>query len=152
VALVNVARSNASDKGASMMKAGTTTILVATSILAATLGGAINCGGVSKSDVDSARAQATTASCNYYQMCKLIGPKLQGGDTYADCMTMVLGQWTSGWPTTTCQGHIDQHALTVCVDAINSTTDCNNLAALITLSKCSEASVCGAGATDGSTD
>ncbi len=40
-------------------------------------------------------------------------------------MTQVRGSWTSGWPTATCQGHIDQAALTVCIDAISATTDCN---------------------------
>jgi hypothetical protein len=132
-------------KGVAMTRVGRTTILVATSILAATLVGAINCGGVSTNDVESARTQATTASCSYYQMCGQIGMGKQGGDTLADCMTTVLGQWTMGWPTSTCQGHIDQAKLTICLDAINSTTDCGGIAALLALSKCSEATICSAG-------
>jgi hypothetical protein len=111
--------------------------------LAAGLAGAVSCGGVSKSDVESARDQVTTASCNYFMMCNDIGPGLQY-DTYQDCITQVQGSWTNGWPTSTCQGHIDQHNLTVCIDAINSTTDCSGLAQLITLTKCGSGSVCDA--------
>jgi hypothetical protein len=99
------------------------------------------CGGVSGSDVVNARNQATTASCNYFQMCGDIG----AGKTYStadDCTSQVNGNWTSAWPTTTCQGHIDQHQLTICLDAINSTTDCNGLAVLLTLTKCGSGTVC----------
>ena len=107
--------------------------------------GLIGCGGVGTSDVVSARNQATTASCNYFQMCNQIGAGLSY-DTYSDCMTQVLGQWTSGWPTDSCQGHIDQSQLTVCLDAINSTLCSNGLDVLSTLLlKCPEAKVCGAG-------
>jgi len=132
-----------------MTTTGKVTILAATSVLAAALVGAVNCGGVSTNDVTAARNQATTASCSYYQRCNQIGPGQSGGDTLADCMTTVLGQWTSGWPTSTCQGHIDQANLTICLDAINSTTDCGGLAALLALSKCSSASVCSAGVVPG---
>ncbi len=121
----------------------------------AVLLGALGCGGVQTSDVQSARTQATAASCNYFMMCHDIGPDAgtSGYDSYQDCTAQVLGQWTNGWPTSTCQGHIDQHALTVCVDAINSTTDCNGLAELITLSKCTSALVCGSGVpADGGAD
>ena len=127
-----------------MTKTGKATIVAASAALAVALSGAINCGGVSTDDVTSARNQATTASCNYFQKCKEIGSGLNY-DTYADCTTQVLGNWTSGWPTSQCQGHINQAALTVCLDAIGSTTDCNGLAELITLSKCTAASVCSAG-------
>ena len=136
-----------------MTRTGKGTIVAAGSVLAAALIGAVNCGGVTTSDVDSARNQATTASCNYYQRCNEIGPGQSGGDTLASCMTTVLGQWTSGWPTSQCQGHISQSALTVCLDAIGSTTDCNGLAELITLSKCTAAMVCSAGVVpDAATD
>jgi len=113
------------------------------------------CGGVSTSDVVSARNQATTASCMYYQRCNQIGPGQPGGDTVADCMTTVVGKWTMGWPTTTCEGHIDQANLTICLDAIGATTDCSGIGALLALSKCSSASVCSEGVTapaDGSAD
>ena len=133
----------------------TRTSKVAIAILLGGLGaglvGAVGCGGVSSSDVVSARNQATTASCDYLMMCNDIGPGKTGSgtyDNYQDCVTSVVGQWTTGWPTDACQGHIDQQALTVCIDAINSTTDCNAVAELITLSKCSQATVCSANVTD----
>lgn len=124
--------------------------------LAAALGAAPSCGGVSGSDVVNARNQATTASCNYFMMCNQIGPGMSAKgsgyyDTYQDCTTQVQGSWTSAWPTSTCQGHIDQHGLTVCLDAINSTTDCNGLAVLLTLTKCGSGTVCAANVTDAAT-
>jgi hypothetical protein len=136
-----------------MTTTGKATMVAATSVFAAALiGAAINCGGVSTNDVGSARNQATSASCDYYKMCDQIGTGLSY-DTYADCMTQVLGSWTSGWPTSQCQGHIDQSKLTVCLDAIKSTTDCNGIAVLLTLSKCTAASVCSAGVVpDAATD
>ena len=130
-----------------MTRTGKATMVAATSVLAAALTGAINCGGVTTSDVDSARNQATTASCNYFQMCNEIGPPPDSYSTYQDCMTQVLGSWTSGWPTATCQGHIDQRALTVCLDAIGATTDCNGVAVLLTLTKCGSGTVCSANVT-----
>jgi hypothetical protein len=118
--------------------------------LGAGLGGAVGCGGVSGSDVVNARNQATTASCNYFMMCNEIGSG-QMYSTYQDCMTQVLSSWDMGWPTSTCQGHIDQTALGKCIDAINanSTADCNGVAVLLTLGKCGSGMVCDANLTDG---
>jgi hypothetical protein len=111
------------------------------------------CGGVTTSDIDSARTQVSTASCNYYKMCNQIGPKPDTYDTYADCLSGVMGQWTTAWPTSTCQGHVSQSELTICLDAIGATTDCSGLSALIALSKCSSNTVCSAGVTpDASAD
>jgi hypothetical protein len=67
-------------------------------------------------------------------------------DTYQDCTTQVLADWNNAWPTTTCQGHIDQAALTTCLNAIAGTT-CNGLDALITLTKCGSGSICSANVT-----
>jgi hypothetical protein len=134
-----------------MTKTGKVTIAVLIGGLAAGLAGGVSCGGVSGSDVVNARNQATTASCNYFMMCGQIGPGQQnngGYDTYQDCLTQVMGSWTNGWPTSTCEGHIDQRQLTVCLDAIGSTTDCNGLAVLITLTKCGSGTVCSANLTD----
>ena len=94
-----------------MTRTGKATIVAATSVLAAALIGVVGCGGVSGSDVVDARNQATTASCNYYQMCNQIGPMLAGGATLADCKATVYGQWTNGWPTDDLPGHIDQAKL-----------------------------------------
>jgi hypothetical protein len=133
---------------------GKATIAVLVAGLVGALGGAVSCGGVSGSDVVNARNQVTTASCNYYQMCNEIGPGMSaaktGYDTYQDCTTQVLSQWTSAWPTTTCQGHIDETALGKCIDAINanSTADCNGLAVLLTLTKCGSGMVCDANVKD----
>ncbi|HLK93237.1 MAG TPA: DUF6184 family natural product biosynthesis lipoprotein [Polyangia bacterium] len=116
---------------------------IALAALVGGLGAVAGCGGVSGSDVVNARNQATAASCAYFQMCGDIG----NGKTYStsgDCTSQVNGNWTSAWPTTTCQGHVDQHQLTVCLDAINSTTDCNGLAVLLTLTKCGSGTVCSA--------
>jgi hypothetical protein len=138
-----------------MTKTSTTTGRVAVALaafgLAAALGAAPSCGGVSGSDVVNARNQVTTASCNYYMMCGQIGPGMSSKgngyyDTYQDCTTQVLSAWTSAWPTTTCEGHIDQAALTICINAINGTT-CNGLDALITLTKCGSGSICTANVT-----
>jgi hypothetical protein len=127
---------------------GKMTVSVAASALAFSLFSTIGCGGVTTSDVDAARTQVSTASCNYYMMCNEIGPKPDTYDTYADCLSGVMGQWTTAWPTSTCQGHINQSDLTVCLDAIGATTDCSGISALIALSKCSSTTVCSANVTD----
>jgi hypothetical protein len=132
-----------------MTTPGRVAIAVLMGGLAAGLGGAVGCGGVSGSDVVNARNQATKASCDYFMMCNEIGPG-QMYDTYQDCTSQVLGDWTNAWPTSTCQGHVDETALGKCIDAINSnsTTDCNGLAVLLTLSKCGSGTICDANVTD----
>ena len=135
-----------------MTKTSKVTIALLASGLIGVLGGAMSCGGVSASDVVNARNQATTASCNYYMMCNQIGPGMSSKgngyyDTYQDCTTQVLSSWTSAWPTTTCEGHIDQAALTICLNAIGGTT-CNGLDVLLTLTKCGSGSICDANVKD----
>jgi len=121
------------------------TIVAATSALGAALLGAINCGGVSNDDLQTARNQATTASCNYYRMCNQIGPGLTF-ETSQDCQTQALSFWTSQWPTAACDGKIVSSAVTTCVAAINSTLCMNGIDVLATLyAKCPEARVCGVG-------
>ena len=128
-----------------MTRAGKATIVVATSALAVALVGAIDCGGVSTDDLQTARNQATTASCNYYNMCNQIGPGLMF-ETAQDCQNQVLSFWTSKWPTAVCDGKIVSSAVTTCIDAINSTLCMNGLDVLATLyAKCPEARVCGVG-------
>ncbi|HEY4394593.1 MAG TPA: DUF6184 family natural product biosynthesis lipoprotein [Polyangia bacterium] len=134
-----------------MTKTGMTAIAVLS--LVVSISGATSCGGVSGSDVVNARNQATTASCNYFMMCNEIGAGMSatgGYDTYQDCTTKVVSSWTSAWPTTTCQGHIDETALGKCIDAINSNGagDCNGVAVLLTLTKCGSGTVCDANVTD----
>jgi hypothetical protein len=138
-------------KGAAMTTTGKLAIAVLIGGLGAGLGGAVGCGGVSSSDIASARTKATTASCNYYQMCNQIGTATGDTfDTYADCQTQVLSYWTGMWPDTACQGKVDQSALTVCIDAINSTLCMNGLDVLSTLyAKCPVAKVCPGGSDAG---
>ena len=130
-----------------MRRTGKAMIVAASSVLATALvGAAINCGGVSTDDLQSARNQATTASCNYYKMCNQIGPGLTF-ETQQDCQTQVLSFWTGQWPTAVCQGKIVSSAVTTCLDAINSTLCMNGLDVLATLyAKCPQARVCGTGA------
>ena len=128
-----------------MTTTGKVTILAATSVLAAALVGAVNCGGVSTNDVTSARNQATTASCNYYKMCNQIGPGLTF-ETFQDCQNQALSFWTSQWPTASCDGKIVSSALSMCIDAINSTLCMNGIDVLATLyAKCPQARICGVG-------
>lgn len=128
-----------------MTRTGKATIVTATAALAAALIGAVDCGGVSTDDLQSARNQATTASCNYYKMCNQIGPGLTF-ETSQDCQNQVLSFWTSQWPTAACDGKIVSSAVTSCLDAINSTLCMNGLDVLATLyAKCPEARVCGTG-------
>jgi hypothetical protein len=116
--------------------------------LAGALAGGMSCGGVSASDVVNARNEATTAACNYYMMCGDIGPDAaasgNGFESASACQTMVLSFWTGQWTDAQCLGHIDETALSKCIDAINanSTADCNGLAVLLTLTKCGAATVC----------
>jgi uncharacterized protein DUF6184 len=128
-----------------MTRTSKETIVAATSVLAAALIGAIDCGGVSTDDLQSARTQATTASCNYYQMCNQIGPGLTF-ETFQDCQNQALSFWTSQWPTAACDGKIVSSALSMCIDAINSTLCMNGIDVLATLyAKCPEARICGLG-------
>jgi hypothetical protein len=128
-----------------MTRTGKAMIVAATSLFAAALVGGVDCGGVSTDDLQSARTQATTASCNYYKMCNQIGPGLTF-ETSQDCQTQVLSFWTSQWPTAVCDRKIVSSAVTTCVDAINSTLCMNGLDVLATLyAKCPEARICGIG-------
>lgn len=99
------------------------------------------CGDTTNSRV-IARDQATTASCDWYQMCGKIG----AGQTYTDresCDTQVRAQWDSAWPAAMCDSKINQNQLTICLNAIKGTECMNGLDVLNTLvNKCPEASIC----------
>src|SRR5262249_41118557 len=84
LALVNLGR-----KAWAMTKTSKATGAPAAVGGAAALGATTSCGGVSGSDVNNARNQATTASCNYFMMCNQIGPGMSAKgagyyDTYQD--------------------------------------------------------------------
>jgi hypothetical protein len=108
-------------------------------LLAAALAPA--CGGVTSSQADAAN-RATTAACDWYQMCGQIGAGLQYQDRN-DCEVKVRAYWQQAWPPATCDQKISQSALGVCLDAIHATICGNGLDVLATLGlKCPSSSVC----------
>ncbi len=117
----------------------------------------LGCGGVTDTRV-AARDQATTASCNYYMRCGLIGPgkdTMNGYASYSSCQTSVSAYWEGTWPVSQCQGHIDEANVSICIAAINATECMNGLDVLATLVlKCPAANICDANITpvDMSTD
>jgi hypothetical protein len=99
------------------------------------------CGGVTNSQV-IARDRATTAACDWYQMCNQIGAGLKY-ETRDSCETQVRAQWDQAWPPAMCDSKINQSQLTICLNAISSTLCTNPLDILNTLAnKCPEASIC----------
>ena len=99
------------------------------------------CGDTTNSRV-IARDQATTVSCDWYQMCNQIGPGLKY-ENRESCDTQVRGQWDSAWPAAMCDSKINQSQLTICINAIKGTECMNALDILNTLAnKCPESSIC----------
>jgi hypothetical protein len=99
------------------------------------------CGGVTNSRV-IARDQATTVSCDWYQMCNQIGAGLKY-ENRESCDTQVRAQWDSAWPTPACDSKINQSQLTTCINAIKA-TECTNVIDIINTlaNKCPQASIC----------
>jgi hypothetical protein len=99
------------------------------------------CGDVTNSRV-IARDQATSASCDWYQMCNQIGTGMKY-DNRESCDTQVRGQWDSAWPSPACDSKINQSQLTICLNAIQS-TDCSNLLDIgnTLVNKCAQSSIC----------
>jgi hypothetical protein len=94
---------------------------------------------------ESARSQATTLTCQRYQMCDLIGP----GKSYADISSCEIdwqANWEKAWPAADCDGKINQAELETCMAAIRS-TNCMGFDFAGTLLKCQKANVCSAGGT-----
>jgi hypothetical protein len=88
----------------------------------------------------SARAQATSLTCQRYDMCMLIGP----GKMYADheaCEIAWQAAWDGQWPAASCDGKINQGQYETCLAAIRGTS-CNLGDLLLTLGKCDKANVC----------
>jgi putative hemolysin len=99
------------------------------------------CGDTTNSRV-IARDQATTVSCDWYQMCNQIGAGLKF-ENRESCETQVRGQWDSGWPAAMCDSKINQNQLTICLNAIKGTLCTNPLDIINTLAnKCPESSIC----------
>jgi hypothetical protein len=102
---------------------------------------AAGCGDTTNSRV-IARDQATTASCDWYQMCNQIGAGLKY-ENRESCDTQVRAQWEQAWPTPTCDSKINQSQLTICLNAISATQCMNALDIFNTLAnKCPESSIC----------
>ncbi len=99
------------------------------------------CGNVTNSQV-IARDQATSTSCDWYQMCNQIGAGLKY-ETRDSCETQVRAQWDQAWPPAMCDSKINQSQLTICLNAIQA-TDCTNLLDIVNTlaNKCPEASIC----------
>ena len=95
---------------------------------------------------ESARSQATTLTCQRFDMCMLIGP----GKSYADvgsCEVIWQGNWEQHWPAASCQGKINQTELETCLAAIRS-TNCMGFDVVGTIyDKCSAMRVCSSGGT-----
>jgi len=99
------------------------------------------CGSVTN-DLDAAINNAATDACNRYQACGAIGPS-GSYETLGACQNDWKAKFSNQWTPSACQGRIDQAMLTVCRDAINSTSCTNVLDILNTfLVKCSAAAVC----------
>jgi len=103
------------------------------------------CGSVTN-DRDDAINRATTATCNRYQACGLIGAAATASfATVGDCQAQWKAKFTAQWTPAQCQGRIDQPMLDVCVEAINGTSCTNFLDVLTTFYvKCGAAPICGA--------
>jgi hypothetical protein len=85
------------------------------------------CGGTSTSR-ESARDQATTATCLRVEMCQGFGS--MAGQTYPSndaCEIDWRSMWDKAWPASTCQGRIDATGLDTCLTRIRS-TQCDSLA------------------------
>lgn len=101
------------------------------------------CGTVTN-DLNDAINQATTATCDRYQSCGLIGS--EAGASYATvdmCQAHWKDTFSKQWTPAQCQGHIDHPMLNVCLNAINGTSCTSVLDVLTTLYvKCGAGPVC----------
>ena len=116
------------------------------SVLALT---ASSCGGVGTSRA-TARDQATSVTCDWYNGCHAFGTTGSMYPSRDSCEIDVRAKWESGWPAAECEGKIDPAALNVCLNAIAGTLCDNALDILNTLAnKCGKGKVCGATTPDG---
>jgi hypothetical protein len=106
--------------------------------------GVWTCGGGVKSAMDtreSARDKATTAACDRYQACGLIGADAGAAyATYDSCAIEWRATWENMWPVGTCTA-INQSGLGVCLNAI-AATECVGFDFVLTLGKCQAQDVC----------
>jgi hypothetical protein len=113
-------------------------------LAAAILIGAAGCSsGISR---ETARDQATSATCVRFNMCAPF-PSAQYASMDA-CEIDWRANWDKAWPAAQCDGKIDQTAYQMCLEAIASTA-CNIVDFFATLGKCSAANVCHTANADG---
>lgn len=98
----------------------------------------VACGGDSR---QSARDTATEKTCDYYARCNEIGT----GKTYTsrdNCIVKVQATFETAWPPDVCDGHVDQSALDLCYNAIDTAQCGSGGDVLHVLDKCQRANVC----------
>jgi hypothetical protein len=95
---------------------------------------------------ESARDQATAATCDRFNMCAAF-PSTSYPSREA-CEIDWRANWEKAWPAAECEGKIDQGAFETCMAAIRGTA-CNIIDFFSTLGKCSAANVCHATNADG---
>lgn len=105
-----------------------------------------SCGSVGD-DRAQALDTAAKATCDRYNACGAIAPGKMY-ETADSCTTDWRANWDKAWPTSACQGKIDQSALSVCVSAIDGTSCDSIVDFLTTLGKCAKEKIC-LGAADG---
>jgi hypothetical protein len=114
--------------------------------VSAVLAAGASCGGGGVSR-ESARDQATTATCMRFDAC---GDNM--GKTYPstmDCELQWQANWDKAWPAASCEGKIDPAALSTCLSAIQGTSCDSVLDFLATLGKCGSGTICHATADAG---
>ena len=101
----------------------------------------LGCGSDAPSTQPAARDQASTAACNYYARCMMIGMDKKFLDKDA-CLTQVRASFQTAWPPEQCTS-ISATGINNCITAINIAS-CDNLQdiANVLLNKCTQASVC----------
>jgi len=103
------------------------------------------CGGGAPSR-ESARDQATTATCARFNQCAAFPSAAYPSEEA--CELDWRNRWEMLWPAATCDGKIDQAGFQLCMNAISSTA-CNGLDLAVTLGKCGAMNVCKAAADGG---
>ena len=101
----------------------------------------LGCGSDAASTQPAARDQASTAACNYYARCMMIGTGKKFLDKDA-CLTEVRANFQTAWPPEQCTS-ISATGINNCIVAINIAS-CNNVQdiANVLLNKCTQANVC----------
>jgi hypothetical protein len=118
--------------------------LLTTLVSLGTLLGARGCGGVTDDRV-AAREKTTSAICDRYAQCGLIGAEANAAYPNREaCVIDWRADRDEAWPAADCQGKISQPELNVCLAAV-AATNCVGFDFVGTLLKCTPATVCSGG-------